>query len=186
MGSNTNRSIYWTLLEHADWNIHLAASSEGLCYIGSQNRPFEELAGWTNARFPACTLIRDDEKLKRYAAELREYLQGARQRFTIPFDVQGTPFQRAVWHALCGIPYGQTRSYSDIAGEIGRPAAVRAVGAAIGANPILITIPCHRVIGKNGALTGYRGGIGMKTKLLQLERDGASVDPSRPAAGARS
>ena len=73
-------------------------------------------------------------------------------------DYKGTSFQMAVWNALCQIPYGQTFTYSDIANQIGKPAAVRAVGAAIGANPLLITVPCHRVIGKSGALTGYRGG----------------------------
>jgi methylated-DNA-[protein]-cysteine S-methyltransferase len=176
MGNKTNSSIYWTLLTHEYWNLHIAATSEGLCYVGSQNQPFEELAEWSNARFPDSTLIRDEEKLQPYAHELIEYLQGTRKSFTVPFDFLGTPFQLAVWNALCSIPYGQTKSYSDIANQIQRPAAVRAVGAAIGANPVLITVPCHRVIGKNGALTGYRGGMDMKKKLLHLERDGVLVE----------
>jgi methylated-DNA-[protein]-cysteine S-methyltransferase len=79
-----------------------------------------------------------------------------------------------VWNALCEIPYGQTQSYSDIANYIAKPASVRAVGTAIGANPVLISVPCHRVIGKNGSLTGYRGGLDMKTKLLQLENENHS------------
>jgi methylated-DNA-[protein]-cysteine S-methyltransferase len=133
------------------------------------------LLEWTKARFPGRTLIQDEDKLQPYAAELIEYLQGIRTGFTIPFDYHGTPFQQAVWSSLSDIPYGQTKSYSDIANTIQRPAAVRAVGAAIGANPVLITVPCHRVIGKNGALTGYRGGMDMKTKLLQLELDGLRI-----------
>lgn len=171
MRNKTNSPIYWTLLTHKNWNMHIAATSKGLCYVGSQNQPIEELAEWSNARFPGSTLIRDDEKLQAYADELIEYLQGTRKSFTVPYDLHGTPFQLAVWDALCNIPYGQTKSYSDIAHQIQKSAAVRAVGTAIGANPILITIPCHRVIGKNGALTGYRGGMDMKTKLLLLEQN---------------
>ncbi|WP_029192474.1 methylated-DNA--[protein]-cysteine S-methyltransferase [Paenibacillus harenae] len=164
-------TIYWSLLEHGEWSLHIAASTNGLCYIGSQNKPFDELRDWAAARFPGSGLVRDDDRLQPYAAELSEYLQGERKSFTLPFDYRGTAFQLAVWHALCGIPYGQTMSYSDIAERIQKPAAVRAVGAAIGANPILITVPCHRVVGKNGSLTGYRGGLDMKTRLLQLERE---------------
>ncbi|WP_036746995.1 methylated-DNA--[protein]-cysteine S-methyltransferase [Paenibacillus sp. UNC451MF] len=171
MKNSTTGLLYWTLLQYEDWNVHIAASSNGLCYVGSRNQPFTELTDWAKARFPACTWIRDDEKLRPYAEELVEYFQGSRTSFTGPFDYQGTPFQLAVWNALCSIPYGQTQSYSDIAEQIKKPAAVRAVGAAIGANPVLIAVPCHRVIGKNGALTGYRGGIAMKEKLLQLEDD---------------
>jgi methylated-DNA-[protein]-cysteine S-methyltransferase len=173
MRNKTNSQIYWTLLTHKDWNMHIAATSKGLCYVGSQNQPFEELAEWSNSQFSDSNLIRDDEKLQTYAVELIEYLQGTRKSFTVPYDFHGTPFQLAVWNALRDIPYGQTKSYSEIAHQIQKSTAVRAVGTAIGANPVLITVPCHRVIGKNGALTGYRGGLDMKTKLLQLERDGA-------------
>ncbi|TXK72388.1 methylated-DNA--[protein]-cysteine S-methyltransferase [Paenibacillus sp. N3.4] len=175
MKNKINSPLYWTLLTHEDWHIHIAATSEGLCFVGSQNHSLKELADWANARFPGSPLIQDDMKLQPYADELIDYLQGNLKSFAIPCDFHGTPFQMAVWNALCAIPYGQTQSYSDIAHQIQRPAAVRAVGAAIGANPVLITIPCHRVIGKNGALTGYRGGMDMKTKLLQLEQNGALV-----------
>lgn len=176
MGNKTNLPIYWAILTHEEWNMHIAATSEGLFYVGSQNQPFEDLAEWAKARFTGSSLIQNDDKLQPYTIELIEYLQGARKSFTLPFDFHCTSFQLAVWNALCSIPYGQTKSYSDIAIQIQRPAAVRAVGAAIGANPVLITVPCHRVIGKNGALTGYRGGLDMKTKLLQLERDGLLVE----------
>lgn len=169
--NNANSPIYWTLFTHGDWKLHVAATSQGLCYVGSQDQPFEELADWAGGRFKERPLVRNDEILQPYVAELTEYLQGERRYFTVPLDFRGTPFQLAVWDALRSIPYGQTKSYSDIAGEIDRPAAVRAVGAAIGANPVLITVPCHRVIGKNGALTGYRGGMPMKTRLLQMESE---------------
>jgi methylated-DNA-[protein]-cysteine S-methyltransferase len=178
MKTKTNPTIYWSLLTHEDWKMYVAATAEGLCYVGSHNNPFMELTDWLSTRFPGSTLIQDDAKLQPYVTELIEYLLGERKSFTVPFDYQGTPFQVAVWKALCEIPYGQTKSYSDIANHIQNPASVRAVGAAIGANPILITVPCHRVIGKNGALTGYRGGLNMKTALLQLERKGASIEGS--------
>lgn len=176
--TKTNQVIYWTALVHEEWKIYIAATSKGLCYVGSQNKPMEELADWVANRFPNGVLVQDDAKTEPYATELIEYFQGKRKSFSIPFDFYGTPFQLAVWTALCAIPYGQTQSYSDIANQIKKPAAVRAVGAAIGANPVLISVPCHRVIGKNGSLTGYRGGLEMKTKLLQLENRRGSTSPS--------
>ena len=178
----TNDVIYWTLVQHETWNIYIAASTAGLCYIGSQDKPFEELEMWVHARFPGCILEQNEDYLQIHISELLEYLQGARTSFTIPLDFRGTPFQLAVWKALCEIPYGQTWSYSDVAAHIQKPASVRAVGTAIGANPILITVPCHRVIGKNGALTGYRGGLDMKKQLLQLEQTRSRVlTPKRHA-----
>ncbi|KOR89715.1 methylated-DNA--[protein]-cysteine S-methyltransferase [Paenibacillus solani] len=168
-------TISWTLLHHDQWNVYIAASEHGLCYVGSQNKPFDELADWVKVKYPASELVQDDAKLQPFAAELVEYFQGARTRFEMAMDYKGTAFQNAVWNALCQIPYGQIFTYSDIASQIGKPAAVRAVGAAIGANPLLITVPCHRVIGKSGALTGYRGGLDMKTRLLELEREDVSL-----------
>ncbi|MED4462290.1 methylated-DNA--[protein]-cysteine S-methyltransferase [Metabacillus fastidiosus] len=172
MKSKNKQVIYWSLLKFKDWNFYIASTSKGLCYVGSQNKSFEELSEWATKRFLGSPLVEDDEYLRPYVIEITEYLEGERTNFTIPFDSNGTAFQLAVWNALCEIPYGQTKSYSDIANFINKPAAVRAVGAAIGANPVLITIPCHRVVGKNGALTGYRGGLDMKTQLLELERRG--------------
>jgi methylated-DNA-[protein]-cysteine S-methyltransferase len=162
--------IYWTLLKHKDWNMYLAATSKGLCYVGPQNRSFQELVIWVEKHIPGSSLLENAEQLQPYAVQLVEYFEGSRKNFAISFDYRGTAFQLAVWNALCEIPYGQTKSYSDIANAISKPTAVRAVGAAIGKNPILITVPCHRVIGKNGSLTGFRGGLEMKTELLDLER----------------
>lgn len=170
MLDKNKQNIYWSLLELGTWNFYMAATEKGLCYVGSLNKPFEELENWVSKRFPSAALNQNDGILQLYKFEVIEYLQGERQHFSIPFDYFGTDFQLAVWNELCQIPYGETKSYSDIANLIQKPAAVRAVGTAIGANPILISVPCHRVIGKNGALTGYRGGLEMKTRLLELER----------------
>lgn len=106
---------------------------------------------------------------ERAAEELREYFAGQRSQFDIPLRLVGTPFQLSVWHSLLDIPYGQTRSYADIARRIGRPSAVRAVANANGANAISIFVPCHRVIGSDHSLTGYGGGLDAKRYLLTLE-----------------
>ena len=103
--------------------------------------------------------------------QLEEYFEGNRQRFDIPLDFAGTEFQKLVWTELLKIPYGQTRSYGQIAQAIGRPKAMRAVGAANGRNPISIIAPCHRVIGASGALTGFAGGLDNKTILMNLEKN---------------
>lgn len=101
--------------------------------------------------------------------ELLAYFAGERRDFDLPLDPAGTDFQRAVWEALRAIPYGGTRTYGEIAAAVGRPKAVRAVGQANHVNPLPIFIPCHRVVGKNGALTGYAGGLDLKRALLALE-----------------
>ncbi len=104
------------------------------------------------------------------ARQLDEYFAGERNTFALPLDMAGTPFQRKVWNALLTIPFGETRSYRQIAEQIGSPSAVRAVGAANGRNPVSIVVPCHRVIGSNGSLTGFAGGLDVKSRLLTLER----------------
>jgi len=101
--------------------------------------------------------------------QLREYFAGRRQAFELELDLAGTPFQRSVWKALLTIPFGQTRTYGEIAKQVGRPSASRAVGAANGQNPVAIVAPCHRVIGSTGALTGFGGGLDVKEQLLRLE-----------------
>jgi len=107
--------------------------------------------------------------LRRALLELQEYFDGTRRIFDWPLCAHGTPFQRSVWSQLRGIPFGATRSYADIATELGRPSACRAVGAANGQNPHSIVVPCHRVVGKNGKLTGYAGGVAQKAWLLAHE-----------------
>jgi methylated-DNA-[protein]-cysteine S-methyltransferase len=117
------------------------------------------------------------DELDNVCQQLDEYFAGRRQRFELTLAPQGTTFQQAVWHALQAIPFGQTSSYSALAKKIDQPKAMRAVGAANGANPIAIIIPCHRVIGRDGSLTGYAGGLPRKALLLTLE--GAQLPEQR-------
>ena len=109
------------------------------------------------------------------AAELEEYFAGKRKSFTVPLSPQGTTFQLAAWQALRAIPYGQTRTYGEIAAAIGRPKAARAVGMANHDNPLLIFTPCHRVVGKDGSLTGFACGLEVKRRLLELEQMGGAA-----------
>ena len=110
--------------------------------------------------------------LAQAARELEAYFAGRLRNFTVPLDASGTAFQRSVWQALQGIPQGALGTYGDLAGRIGRPTAARAVGAAVGRNPISIIVPCHRVVGRDGSLTGYAGGLARKQALLKLEGSG--------------
>ena len=113
--------------------------------------------------------------------QMDEYLSGERKSFDLPLKPRGTAFQQQVWDALLAIPFGKTKSYAEVAREIGRPTATRAVGAACGRNPIGIVVPCHRVVGSGGALTGYYWGTEMKAKLLAIE----GVNPESPLFAAR-
>ncbi len=108
--------------------------------------------------------------LEECARQLREYFAGKRRRFDLPLDLQGTDFERSVWEQLLLIPYGKTASYKDVARAVGRPAAMRAVGAANGKNPVAVIVPCHRVIGHDGRLVGYGGGLWRKRWLLDHEK----------------
>lgn len=110
-------------------------------------------------------------------SQLQAYFSGSRSSFDLPLDPRGTPFQRLVWHALSEIPYGEVRTYGEIAAAIGNPKACRAVGMACNRNPLWIVIPCHRVVGSDHALTGYAGGLDMKRALLELERNKANISP---------
>jgi methylated-DNA-[protein]-cysteine S-methyltransferase len=136
---------------------------------------------------PAWT--RDDGAFVDLRDQLDLYFGGQLRRFDLPLAPAGTPFQMRVWEALRAIPYGQTRTYGQIAQSIGRPSACRAVGAANGANPLPIVVPCHRVVGSDGSLTGFGGGIEVKARLLRFESEGATpgeVPGSQPPAGQRS
>lgn len=143
--------------------LTLVASDKGLSAILWENDD--------PGRIKRVGLQQDDQHpvLLETQTQLEEYFAGTRQRFTLPLDFVGTEFQQKVWHALVAIPFGETRTYAQIAREIGHPTAVRAVGAANGKNPISIIAPCHRVIGSNGKLTGFAGGLAIKAQLLQLE-----------------
>ena len=122
------------------------------------------------AKAPEGAILKWTPFLRSVAKEITEYLSGKRKEFDIPLKLCGTDFQRSVWNALLTIPYGETRSYRDIAEQIGNPNACRAVGMANHRNPVAIIVPCHRVIGADGSLTGFGGGLELKQQLLDLEQ----------------
>jgi O-6-methylguanine DNA methyltransferase len=153
--------------------LFLAASKQGLVALefdrrlpGQQTiRPNpRDLRAESKCRFEEC-----EKELSPYRHELEEYFSGRRREFSFPLDLRGTDFQLACWRALLQIPYGETRSYADIARAVGCPHGFRAVGMANHRNPIAIVVPCHRVIASDGTLCGYGGGLDVKRKLLELE-----------------
>jgi methylated-DNA-[protein]-cysteine S-methyltransferase len=160
----TGKRYVFKMVDSPVGRLKLVASGDGLAAI------LWEKDGPRRVRL---NIEAEDEKhpvLVETARQLQEYFAGRRQAFAVKLDLAGTPFQRTVWTALLTIPFGETRSYGQIAKQIGRPAAVRAVGAANGRNPVSIIAPCHRVIGSTGKLTGFAGGLDAKAHLLALER----------------
>lgn len=144
-------------------------TEHGLCRLAYPGEPLDLYAAWLRRFAPDATLIEGDARFPQLEAELTAYFDGTLRQFAVPIHMLGTPFQVQVWTALQEIDYGELRTYAQVAAAIGRPAAVRAVGAANGANPVPVIVPCHRVIGTNGALTGYGGGLEMKAMLLKRE-----------------
>ncbi|MEV0679826.1 methylated-DNA--[protein]-cysteine S-methyltransferase [Actinosynnema sp. NPDC050436] len=142
----------------------------GLYMTDQRYRPGEETFG-----------ARDASLLGDVVAQLAEYFAGTRTEFDVPLDLVGTPFQRSVWAELRSIPFGATVSYGELARALGRPTAARAVGLANGHNPISIIVPCHRVVGSGGDLTGYGGGIARKRQLLDFESGASPLDLAVPA-----
>lgn len=153
--------------------LTLVATDTGLSAILWENDRPGRVRIDIGAAAPAHAVLVETER------QLREYFAGRRTEFAVPLDVAGTRFQRDVWQALMSIPFGETRSYAEIAARIGRPGAARAVGAANGRNPISIVAPCHRVIGSAGALTGFAGGLDVKARLLAHEAAAAAGPRSR-------
>jgi methylated-DNA-[protein]-cysteine S-methyltransferase len=148
--------------------VFVASTERGVCMVDFLTSEIGFLKR-LKKRFPG-EIIRDDRKNKNVLNQLKKYLKGELQRFNCKLDFKGTPFQKKVWSALAKIPYGQTRSYKEIARSIGYPNAFRAVGNANGRNSIPLIIPCHRVIENNGGLGGFGHGIGVKRRLLELEK----------------
>jgi len=165
----TDKTVVWTEFHTKQWKLHIAATPKGLCYVGSPGAPFEELAEWVGKRLPDYEVVEDEKALEPYAREFTEYLEGRRKDFSMAIDLHGTVFQQSVWEELLEIPFGETITYSQMAERLQKPSAVRAVASAIGANPVMIAVPCHRVIAKTGKLAGFRGGLEMKEKLILLE-----------------
>lgn len=144
----------------------LGSSSKGVVCIKTANQEAASIKGWEKSGY----IIKKDKAANAVLVqELDAYFSGALKRFTVPLDLRGTDFQVRVWKKLQAIPYGETRSYGEIASQVGRPKGARAVGRANGSNPVSIVVPCHRVIGANGSLVGYGGGLDRKTALLELE-----------------
>ncbi|MEZ0480823.1 methylated-DNA--[protein]-cysteine S-methyltransferase [Planococcus sp. SSTMD024] len=163
-------TIRWAYAEQHGFRLLLAKSDEGLCYVGSPGEGIVEMQQHCAKRFPSADFIQDEEALKEYQYAIEAWLTGSHEEFPLPLDVEGTVFQRSIWQVLQEIPYGQTISYSELAERIGKPKAVRAAASAVGANPLLLFIPCHRVIRKSGNVTGFRGGMALKHHLLETER----------------
>lgn len=146
-------------------------AGQGLCHIefGRFDEAADKLVSWSERWYGVRDWQRDPEALENVSVQLRAYFNGKLRRFDLPLDLQGTPFQRRVWQALTEVPFGEAWSYKDIGESIGSPKAVRAVGGANNRNPVPIIVPCHRVIGADGAMVGYGGGLHIKTFLLQHE-----------------
>ncbi|MDD4537442.1 MAG: methylated-DNA--[protein]-cysteine S-methyltransferase [Lentisphaeria bacterium] len=156
----------FTTLASTIGTLRIVASNNAICELGL---PGDDVAP------DACGVRNDHHPLLRQAcAELHEYFAGDRRVFTLPIQPAGTPFQQSVWIAMRAIPYGDTRSYGELAAAIGKPGAARAVGQACNRNPIAIIIPCHRVLAAHGAPGGFRAGLAIKRQLLELEAASAS------------
>lgn len=163
------QALGYSYLDSPVGPLLLAGDEAALWYVGfpAGKRAMQPRPGW----------MRSDGLFPKTKAQLAAYFAGTRRTFDLPLHPEGTAFQKSVWRALSDIPYGETRSYADITRAIGRPSATRAVGAANGANPLPIVVPCHRVIGANGTLTGFGGGLETKRFLLALEW---RVEPAPP------
>ena len=164
-----DKQLFYTTVTLLERPFILAATERGLCYVDSSETTLTDLTSWVKRSMPTFNLIEDYQFMKPYIQQLDAYLKGELTEFDVPLAINGTKFQLTVWEALREIPYGKTVNYSNIAQQINQPNATRAVANAIGANPILIFIPCHRVIGKDGSLTGFRAGVNLKRQLLTIE-----------------
>lgn len=162
----------------------IAATSHGLCWLGLA-APDERLEVELQGDYPAAHFTRNDPRFAAASVAILDYVDGRRADLELPLDMRATPFQTAVWHQLCLIPRGSTRSYGEIANRLGKSTAARAVGHANGSNPLAVVIPCHRAIGSDGSLTGYRWGLEVKRHLLDHERAMIrGISPSlAPASG---
>lgn len=163
------RNIYYTCIFTKIGKMDLASTGKGLCAVGLGNMTQEEFLGPVRRTFRGYKFEESPRRNSQAAKEIEEYLQGKLRVFTSPLDLVGTPFQLRVWQELMRIPYGSTRTYAQVAEKIGSVSLARAVGAACGANPVPIVVPCHRVIASDGTLGGFGGGLAIKQMLLDLE-----------------
>lgn len=162
-------TIFTARFESPIGELLVASSDEGLCFVGLPRASGRGLSGWQKRHAPEARLAAGYEPNREAIKQLTDFLEGKREEFELSLDLRGTPFQLEVYDVVRQIGYGESLAYADVAERIGRPAAVRAVGAANGANPIPLVIPCHRVVAKSGQLQGYAGGLDMKARLLAME-----------------
>jgi O-6-methylguanine DNA methyltransferase len=162
-------TLYTTKIDSPIGRLTIASSDDGLAYLGLPRANGRGFAGWCERQAPDDVIQSAFEPNREAYSQIDAYLNGKRQDFDLALDLRGTEFQLLVYRAVGAIPYGATLSYADVAEAVGRPTAVRAVGAANGANPIPIVIPCHRVIATSGQLQGYAGGLKLKSRLLVME-----------------
>lgn len=157
---------YYAKMTVNEQSYYIFSTEKGLLFVGAPNQGLDEI----KAYYPSAELIQDQQVNQKAIQEITEYLQNKRQKFDIPIDVQmGTLLQRKVWQALSDIPRGSTVSYSELAENVGQRRAVRAVATAVARNPLMIVVPCHRVIRKDGSIGQYRGGVALKENLLKME-----------------
>ncbi|HLG70752.1 MAG TPA: methylated-DNA--[protein]-cysteine S-methyltransferase [Chloroflexota bacterium] len=149
--------------------LALYGTNEGLMAIVFPRHSRVQVEAWLSRVIGRATIVDNEQAHEETIGQLEEYFAGKRREFELELDVRGTAFQQRVWEAVRAVPHGQTRSYREVAAAVGQPRAVRAVGAANGANPLPLVIPCHRIIGSSGGLHGYGGGLDVKAKLLELE-----------------
>jgi O-6-methylguanine DNA methyltransferase len=150
--------------------MKVASTLEGLAHVALPHADGRGFAGWLARNAPGARVIEAFAPNRSAIQQILEFLEAKRERFDLRLDVRGTSFQRAVYQEVADIAYGETRSYADVARAIGRPRAVRAVGAANGANPLPLIVPCHRVVASSGQLQGYAGGLDLKARLLAMEQ----------------
>jgi O-6-methylguanine DNA methyltransferase len=162
-------TVYRTQIDSPIGPLGLYGTVEGLMAIVFPRHSRVAVEDWLQRVVGEAHIVDDADFHQEATGQLDEYFAGKRRQFELALDVRGTAFQRRVWDAVAAVPYGQTRSYAEIARAVGAPRGMRAVGAANGANPLPLIIPCHRVIGSHGGLHGYGGGLDVKAKLLELE-----------------
>jgi len=162
-------TIQYAIVDSALGRLLVAATPRGVCAVAMAASD-RELERALTREYPAATVVADNTALAQWTTAVLAHLDGRQPRLDLPIDVRATAFQWQVWEALQKIPYGETRTYGDVAAAIGRPAAVRAVARACATNPVALAIPCHRVVAANGDVSGYRWGAGRKKKLLALEQ----------------
>ncbi|MCP2731919.1 methylated-DNA--[protein]-cysteine S-methyltransferase, partial [Limnofasciculus baicalensis] len=169
VGENNRMRINFTIVDSSLGSLVVGATQQGICAVNLGDYDSVIKTGFL-AQYPGVTVHLDDTGIRKWVDRINNYINGEEFALNLPLDVRGTDFQRQVWQALQTIPYGMTSTYSEIAEIIGYPKAARAVGNACGANPVALIIPCHRVVGKNNNLGGYRWGREWKKTLLAMEQ----------------